>query len=152
MMERFFTYVLCILLSVGLFGCKKKKKDEVGNDPPSIELVSVSPMVAKEYKDSIIIVIKYTDVNGDLGDDNPDELSLQIKDSRLSKADAYHVQPLAPSTGKDIYIQGDLRVKLNSMFLLGGGTSEQAILNIKLKDRAGNWSNEVATQPINITK
>jgi hypothetical protein len=146
-------YSICIALALFLFNCKKKKKEEkVGNDPPTIELVSVTPGTAKEFKDSIIIVINYKDVNGDLGDDNPDELSLQVKDSRLQNYDAYHIKPLAPDIGKDISIEGNLKIKLNSLFLLGGGTTELATLTIKLKDRAGNWSNEVSSQPIIITK
>jgi hypothetical protein len=153
MKSTFLKYSIFILPVFFLLSCKKKKKDEkVGNDPPTIELVSVTPGTAKEFKDSILIVIKYKDVNGDLGDDNPDELSLQVKDSRLQNYDAYHIKPLAPDIGKDISIEGDLKIKLNSLFLLGGGSTELATLTIKLKDRAGNWSNEISTQPIIITK
>lgn len=36
------------------------------------------------------------------------------------------------------------------MFLLGTGTSETTILTIKLKDRAGNWSNAIETPVITI--
>lgn len=152
MMKVFIKHCLGILLLVSFSDCKKKKQETVGNDPPSIELVSVTPSNVKEFKDSITVTFKYKDINGDLGDDNPDELSLEVKDSRLQKADGYHVQPLAPDIGKDIPIEGELKLKLNSMFLLGGGTTETSILTIKVKDRAGNWSNEISTQQIIITK
>lgn len=144
-------YCFLFICVLSLFNCKKKAKAVV--DPvPTIELISINPSNVTEFKDSISITIKYKDANGDLGDENPDDLSLEIKDSRLSKADYYHVKPLAPNTGKDIPIEGELRIKLNSMFLLGTGTKESATLNIKFKDRAGNWSNEVVSSPITINK
>ena len=153
MTSNFHKYILCLLVPVLFFSCKKKKKEAATvQEPPTIEIVSLSPLNVKEFKDSIIIVIKYKDVNGDLGDENPDELSLEIKDSRLPKADYYHLQPLAPDIGKDIPIEGEVRIKLNSMFLLGAGTIEQSILTIKLKDRAGTWSNEATAQPLTITQ
>jgi hypothetical protein len=151
-MHKSVKYFLCAAAALILLACKKKKQETVGNDPPTIELISVTPVSAKEFKDSIIIVIKYKDINGDLGDENPDELSLEVKDARLSKADGYHVKPLAPGTGKDLPIEGELRIRLNSLFLIGNGTSEQTALAIKFKDRAGNWSNEVTTQQITISK
>lgn len=152
MIHNFYRYVLILAVPFLLFGCKKKKDVATIQEPPSIELISLTPLNIKEFKDSIFIVIKYKDINGDLGDENPDELSLEVKDSRLSKADYYHVQPLAPNTGKDISIEGEIRIKLNSMFLLGGGTIEQSVLTLKLKDRAGTWSNEVSSQPLTITQ
>ena len=145
-------YFLFVLIIATVIGCKKKKEETSEQVAPSIELLSITPQNVKEFKDSISILLKYKDVNGDLGDANPDELSLEVRDSRLQSADKYHVQPLAPNTGKDIPIEGELRIKLNSMFLLGAGTSEQSILTIKLKDRAGNWSNDVTSQPIIISK
>jgi hypothetical protein len=145
-------YTLCVFLFLSLFNCKKKKTETVGNDPPTIEFISVTPASAKEFKDSISIVIKYKDINGDLGDENPDELSLEVKDSRLLKADAYHVQPLAPVSEKDLPIEGELKIKLNSLFLLGGGTAEKTTFTIKLKDRAGNWSNDVSSPQITINR
>lgn len=151
MLNTLIKYSFFFLFVISFFNCKKKAKVVV--DPaPTIELVSINPSTVTEFKDSLSITIKYKDANGDLGDDNPDELSLEIKDSRLSKADYYHVKPLAPNTGKDIPIEGELRIKLNSMFLLGTGTTELATLNIKFKDREGNWSNEVVSSPITINK
>lgn len=143
--------LFCCLVLI-IHGCKKKKETTTEQIAPSIELISITPQNVKEFKDSISILLKYKDVNGDLGETNPDETSLEVRDSRLTSADKYHIQPLAPNTGKDISIEGELRIKLNSMFLLGAGTSEQSVLTIKLKDRAGNWSNEVTSQPIIISK
>lgn len=134
-----------------VFSCKKKETPPPAPEP-SIEFISVSPSTLVQFNDQVIVKIKYKDANGDLGDLNPDEHSMIVKDDRLQNADTYHIQPLAPISEENIPIEGELTLKLNSMFLIGTGTSETTTLRIKLKDRAGNWSNEVSSTPINITK
>jgi hypothetical protein len=152
-MKSKFINISCLMMILFVLGACKKKKTETPPDPvPTIEILSVSPAVVKEFQDSIIIKIKYHDANGDLGDESPDEHSLYVKDSRLPNPDTYHVKPLAPITGEDIDIKGELIIKLNSLFLLGTGTKELTTLNIKLKDRAGNWSAEVTSPQITINK
>ena len=116
---------------------------------PSIELVNVTPTNIAQFKDSVLVTIKYKDNNGDIGDFSPDEYSLSVKDSRLANPDWYHVQPLAP-LGHELKFEGQIQVKINSMFLLGNGTQEFSTLSIKLKDRAGHWSNEISTPAITI--
>lgn len=141
-MKQVFLYTLPFLLL--LFSCKK---DKPLPPEPTIELVSVSPMNVEQFKDSVEIVIKYTDNNGDLGDTSPDVYSLQVKDSRLANADWYHIAPLAP-LDVELKIEGQLKIRLNTLFLLGNGSEEFSTLTIKLKDRAGNWSNTIATAAI----
>jgi len=145
-----------LVVSCGLMlcftACKKKKTEDPVDPIPTIEIVSITPSVVKEYSDSILIKLKYHDNNGDLGDESPDEHSLYVKDSRLPNADTYHVKPLAPMTGEDINIHGEITIKLNGLFLLGSGTTELTTLNIKMKDRAGNWSAEVSSPQITINK
>lgn len=141
-------YSLLLILMILVFGCKKKKTPP---PEPTIEIIEVSPMNITEFTDSVIIRLKYADNNGDIGDESPDELSLQIKDSRLANPDWQHIKPLAP-IGSNVKIEGELRIKLNSMFVLGNGNSETATLTIKLKDQEGNWSNEVTSSPITIHK
>lgn len=136
-------YILCILL---LLACKKDKKLP---PEPTIELVSVSPTSIEQFRDSVEVIIKYEDNIGDIGDSSPDVYSLQVKDSRLANPDWYHIPPLAP-TDVELRIEGQIKIRLNSMFLLGNGSEEFSTLSIKLKDRAGNWSNIITTPPIAI--
>ena len=141
---------LCILL---LADCKKKKKEEPPPDPTTtIEFVSITPASPKEYVDIIYVKIKYKDANGDLGDYSPDELSLYVKDARVLNPDKYHIKPLAPPSDKDIPIEGTVDLRLNSLFLLSTGPTELTTLTFKVKDRAGNWSNEVTSPQILISK
>lgn len=144
--------ILFTFLLAGIFFSCKKKSESASAPEPTIEIISVTPTTVTEFKDSILIKIKYKDSNGDLGDVSPDEHSLEIKDSRLPTADMYHVKPLAPISDKDISIEGELTVKLNSLFLIGSGTSENTTFVIKLKDRSGHWSNEITSPQITIMK
>jgi hypothetical protein len=144
-------YIVAILTVLCFASCKKDKKEAALDPVPVIELISITPTNVTQFKDSILVTIKYTDNNGDIGDTNPDEYSLYVKDSRLVKADGYHIQPLAP-VGNELVFSGQLNIKINTLFLLGNGTQELANLSIKLKDRAGNWSNELISPSITINK
>ena len=143
-MRNYFYNVVILFL---FLGCKK----ETLPTEPTIEWVSVSSTNVVQFKDSVIIKIKYKDNNGDIGDESADEYSLQIKDSRLPNPDMQHIKPLAP-IGSNVKIEGELRVKLNALFLLGNGTTETTVFTIKLKDRANNWSNEITCSPITISQ
>lgn len=139
--------LFCLFVLAGL-SCKKKEEPP---KEPSITFIEASPLVVTEFQDSVIVRFSYKDNNGDLGDESPDEYSLEVKDSRLPNPDYYHIQPLAP-LGTSLKIEGELKVKVSSMFLLGNGATEITTLTIKLKDREGNWSNEIVTPTITIQK
>lgn len=137
-----------LILSAVLFACKKKDSADLPPEP-TIELVSVTPTNLEQFKDSVVVTFTYKDNDGDLGTESPDEYTLKVKDSRLANPDWYHIQPLAP-LDHELKIEGQLRVRLNTMFLIGNGSQEFSTLSIMLKDRAGNWSNEIVTPPITI--
>lgn len=140
-----------ILLS--LASCQKDSSTEP-NPPiskiPTIELKSVSPGTIHQLADSLLFEINYTDGDGDLGDYDADTLSLWIIDNRFPLTEKFHVSPLAPQ-GATIAITGILNVTLEHIILKDqNASSESATFTIKLKDRAGNWSNEVTSGPITI--
>ncbi len=141
-------FILILLISILALGCSK---DSATGGAPSIKLISVSADSVREFKDSLVIVLEYTDMDGDIGEDNPDNNSLQIKDRRLSAADFYFVQPLAPPNSS-IKIKGQIAVQVKNVFLLGTGNSEITKFDIKLRDRAGHWSNSINTPDITINK
>lgn len=140
-----YTVMLCIL-TLGSCG-----KEAQVSSAPSISLVSVSATELKQFKDSLVIVIAYSDGDGDIGQENPDINDLKVKDRRLSEADYYFVKPLAPP-GSNAQISGQIQVRLKNTFLLGAGANEVTQFDIQLKDRAGHWSNSINTPNITITK
>ena len=148
-MKKFLSYGLIAVL---LIACSKDEdsSEELSSDP-SISFVSIDPTEVQNFDNSITLIIKYLDNNGDLGFEDPDVNSLYVKDARLDTADYYHVPPLSP-VGKSIIVEGQLEIVLNSMFILGNGDEESTALSVKIKDRAGHWSNLITTPYITIKK
>lgn len=140
-----------LLLATIILMSACKKEILIGDPVPTISIRKISPSVVKEFTQSIIIELAYEDGDGDLGFENPDSLSLWVKDSRIALADMYHIPPLAP-IGESLYIKGTVEINLNSAFLMGNGGDEKVNFTVKLKDRQGNWSNEVTSKDITITK
>jgi hypothetical protein len=54
--------------------------------------------------------------------------------------------------GSNIKIKGSMQLRLRNTFLLGSGGDERTQYDIRMKDRAGNWSNYIQTKEITIKK
>lgn len=145
--------ILSTALVLFLSSCGKDSSTEPNppiSDTPSIELISVSPGTIHQLADSLFFQIGYTDGDGDLGDYDADTLSLWITDNRFPLTQRFHISPLAPQ-GATIPITGILNVTLDGIILKDqSASSETATFTIKLKDRAGNWSNEVTSGNITV--
>jgi hypothetical protein len=137
---------ILLLLTIIFSSCKK---EEDAPKVPEISLISITPLSLVQFEESIYIVIGYKDLDGDIGYENPDSYALQIKDNRLTNPDWYHVPPLSP-IGSNVSIEGELSVKISSLFLLGNGSQEETSFAIRIIDRAGNWSEEITTPQISI--
>ena len=140
---------VCLLI----LSCSKEKQaaKEGYSEIPAIEIVSINSKTIKEYQDSVVITISYKDLNGDIGEQNPDDNSLYVKDQRLPAADYYHIPPITPE-GVEFKTRGTIRVVIPTLFLLGNGGNEKTTLTLKIQDQADHWSNELTTEPITITK
>ncbi len=141
----------CILILPLLAACTKVTQTSVGDPVPVIRFVKVGSTNIKQFKDSVNITFTYEDGDGDLGYQNADINSLEVKDSRLQKPDMYYVAPLAPVDSK-VHISGQLTMKLKNLFLIGTGNIEKTTLQVRIQDRAGNWSNIIITPEITITR
>ncbi len=147
--------MITLVFAVVIYSCKKDP-DPIINPPisdiPEIVLSSVAPTTVEQFTDDIIFSIHYLDGNGDLGFEEADSLSLFIIDNRVPLTNKFHIPPLSP-IGSDITIEGDLNVVLENVIVLDtANATETTTFTIKLKDRAGNWSNEVISQSITITQ
>ena len=118
---------------------------------PQLKVLSISPTNVQEFRNQVILELQYLDYQGDIGSENPDEKTLWVQDSRLDSADWYHVPPIAP-IGEEVAIRGTFTVPMNRLFLMGNGQSETLFFTVKLKDRAGNWSEEESTETITVTR
>lgn len=141
------SFILLLLISA----CTDVSVLEKPAGPPVLDYVDIQPRVVTEFEDSILITIRYSDPDGDLGYENPDVRSLSIHDLRLEKPDSQHVSLLAPIESH-IDIEGELVVKLKNTFLLGSSEKEITSYELILTDRAGNQSNPITTDEISIER
>ena len=148
--------IIFVALIFLVFSCKTDEGDILLTEEPIIELIEVTPTSnqVQQYTDELIFKISYSDGDGDLGTNDPDIPSIELVDSRDPSVLTfnYHLSPRAPE-GTNIKITGELNIVLDHTILIDeNNDSEKTTFKIRLKDRAGNWSNEVETSEITITK
>lgn len=117
---------------------------------PSLTIERVSPLNVQALQEPIEFLLFYQDGDGDLGFYEADSLSLFITDDRINITQGYYVPPLSPS-GTEIAIQGNLKVQLDNTILVDtNSTSESVTFSVRIKDRAGNWSNTATSDPVTV--
>jgi len=138
--------IIYLILPLFLFSCGK---DSSINPVPVIEFISISPAIAQEYTDEITIVIKYTDEDGDLGENNPDVTNLFVKDIRNGIEYEYRIPQLSPNEN-EIFITGNFNILINGSGITNGNSFEKVSYEIFVEDRNGNQSNTITTSEITI--
>ena len=117
---------------------------------PEIDIKSIDPIELQQFE-TVIFKIGYLDGDGNIGDEDADVHALEILDNRQNILHSFHVPPQSPI--ENIAIEGVLVVEVENVILLDqSNTSESLTFNIRLKDRAGNWSNTVTSQTLTVTK
>ena len=138
-------FISSILL---IFSSCSKEEDQVIFN---INLLNTFPTEIIEFQENIYVRIFYQHPEGFIGFSDPDYLSLEVKDSRLSQADYYHIIPVTPPENS-LSITGELLVEIDSPFLFGNGIMELVNFTIRIQDRNLNWSNSIITPNITVNK
>ena len=139
-------YILVAFLLL-TFSCKKEEVDPEFK----ITLKNTTPTNLQEFQENVMVTIKYQHPEGFVGFADPDYLSLEIHDSRLTNPDFYHLQPLSPPN-QTISIQGKINVEIDSPFRFGNGNSETLTYSLRIQDNKKKWSNTVTTPIITVNK
>tara|TARA_B110000444_G_C18686018_1_gene522002 strand:- start:393 stop:827 length:435 start_codon:yes stop_codon:yes gene_type:complete len=140
--------IVALLLVFCLFTtCKKAEMD----DEFFISLIEMSPSEIIEFEENINVRISYSHAKGFIGFSDPDYLSLEVKDSRLSNADYYHLIPLNP-TQNEVSIIGEIDIEVDAPFIFGNGNTETLTFTIRIQDKDKNWSNKITTGVITVNK
>ena len=139
-------YLLLAFLLLS-FGCKKEEAEVEFK----ITLKNTTPTNLQEFQENVMVTLEYQHPEGFVGFDDPDYLSLEIHDSRLTNPDFYHLQPLSPPS-QTISIQGTINVEIDSPFRFGNGDSETLTYAIRIQDNKMKWSNAVTTPMITVNK
>ncbi len=143
--------VLLCLFTVSLisFSCTKGEKKEY-DATPELEFVGVSSQSVMQ-QDNITFTIKYTDGDGDLGENNPNVKNLFLIDNRINISEAYRISQLAPS-GSSVPIQGNLNVELKNVVLTDSSAQQTTTFSIYVVDRAGHQSKPVTSPVVTIRR
>ncbi len=129
--------------------CKKEKIEF--NPTPTIEFLGISPSTANEYTDSVTVTIKYTDGDGDLGENIAGAKNCFVRDNRIGITYEYRIKQLSPD-GSTIPIEGNLNIELGGQGITDGSNQQTASYTIFVVDRAGHQSNSVISGNITISK
>lgn len=141
-------YIAAILLFALPGGCRK---EEAPDPIPVIEFIAISDEVVESFSNAVRITVRYRDGDGDLGSPDPDDNTLRVRDARLPGDDWYHLPPLTPDL-QPLNIEGTFEVELNPLFILGNGLEEVTSFTLQVRDRAGNWSNQISTPQVRIVE
>ena len=139
-------YILLALLLLSL-GCKKEEVEVEFK----ITLKNTIPSNLQEFQENVMVTLEYQHPEGFMGFSDPDYLSLEIHDSRLSNPDFYHLQPLSPPN-QTISIQGKINIEIDSPFCFGNGNSETLTYALRIQDNKKKWSNTIITPVITVNK
>lgn len=143
-----FSMVLILLSCSG----KSEENDKLApvSDIPSLSIEKLEPAVISQFE-SISFEIKFTDGDGDMGTEDPDDHSLFILDTRDSILYSYHIPPQSPV--ENVSITGVFLVEIENVILLDqSNTSETVVFDVSIKDRADNYSKIVKSIPVTVNK
>ena len=143
---RILKYILVAFLLL-TFSCKKEKVEPEFK----ITLKNTTPINLQEFQENVMVTIEYQHPEGFMGFSDPDYLSLEIHDSRLTNPDFYHLQPLSPPN-QTISIQGKINIEIDSPFRFGNGNSETLTYSLRIQDNNKKWSNTITTPIITVNK
>lgn len=136
--------------------CKKANNNSV---IPSITYGGISPNTVKSGngKDTVFVKLILNDGDGDLGNDpNSGIHDVYLKDSRTGETNKYFF-PAIPSDaikaekGVQIYVTIKVEAGLFLVLRPDHPTGDTLSYDIYVKDKAGNNSNTITTEPIYIT-
>ena len=139
----FFLVITSLLFS----SCKKDEEETIFR----INLIDAFPVEIIEFQENIYVRLSYQHPEGYIGFSDPDYLSLEVKDSRLSQADYYHIVPVTPPDNS-LSVTGELLVEIDSPFVFGNGSVELVNFTIRIQDQNLVWSNEIVTPNISVNK
>ena len=137
-------FILLFILAIAL-SCKKEKV--VFDAVPIIEFISITPSVASQYTDSVTITIKYSDGDGDLGQNDAAVKNCFIKDNRIGIVYDFRIKQLSPDNSS-VPITGTLNLELGGQGITDNSAQQNVSYTVYVVDRAGHKSNEITTSSI----
>ena len=142
-------YLGYVMLIVVFLSCSKEEEQE--NVEPVLTFESMTPTTVTELVEEIVLKFKYTDNDGNLGENDAGATNLFVTDSRNQVVNSFRVKQLAPDNST-IAIEGTLSVTINPLLITDESTSESGTFSIYMNDRAGNKSNVITSSEFTVSK
>lgn len=149
--------IFILLPSLCLIALSACNNDPVFSVIPEIEFVDIQPREVQQFTDSMIVTIRFTDGDGDLGDQGV-EKNMIIVDQRATltpeQATLEYTVPNLTPDARNPSIQGLIYIEVAPTAITPGSgvPSEKTQFSIRLFDRAGHASNVVTTDEITILR
>lgn len=141
-------YGFIFLLVAVVAGCVKPPEYP---DEPRIELVEVNKTSFVEFDpDSLRITIYFEDGDGDLGGEDVDSLNMFWEDSRVPGFQIASKIPFIELQGNHKAISGNIYAIRGISQCINPVDVDTFHYTIQIRDRAGNWSNEIRTPDLTL--
>ena len=142
--------LLIFFSTMTLLGACQKKFG--GSSTPAITYKSVSPKVAVEAHDTVLINLSFIDGDGDLGPTSPQDTTANVfvVDKRSGNSHlpfTYRLPNITPA-GNNKAIKGDIELRLALPFRRINHPLDTARYTIQIADRAGHRSNVITTDEV----
>jgi hypothetical protein len=151
-MVRVFPVLLLLPIALGMASCKEEPLQVPLDEVPYIEVRAANPGTVRALADSLVLSIYYTDADGDLGFAEADSAVVYVTDARFPLTETFHVPPMAPE-GSVVAITGVWEVVLDRLILADPAAAAETVeLSVRIRDRAGHWSNEAFAPPVTVVQ
>ncbi len=151
---RFYLSFALFLAVLSIFACGKKPPNE-----PAIKYVGTNKtFMVQNRQDSMLLEFSFTDGDGDLGDGSQD--AIFIRDSRDSSIVATYQIPAYLQSDKKKCQEGTITLLVYSRCCVYADSSscypnsliglDSLFYELQMRDRAGNWSNTIQTELIEL--
>ncbi len=147
--------VMCLFLSCGDESVEEvypvtNYPAEPYSDVPKISLENYFPDAVTAHRDKLTFSIRYIDGDQDSEAYTTGDVAIELTDNRDKDKLVYNLYPEPRSVNA---LFGDHTVSIAHTILLDPTkASEQTTFNLRLRDRAGNWSNSVRTGTVKILR
>ncbi len=153
-------FILFAILICFTYACEKPP---IYDDQPTISWFKFSKDTVDQYSGNVTFFFNFTDGDGDLGSDFDTIQDIIIVDTRRTPNDtSFYKLPVIEPDGNISGVSGTVEVDVSLLCCISPSNPlivcqpipnfyDTVSYKIRIRDQAGNWSNEIATSTLHIS-